>query len=210
VTITTYANQPHGFGLTYDDARLACVDDPGDPRRAAAWSFRIGHEIAASVLVTAPAASADEIAAGTAFSVLLTTDSAASGAHAIGAWDWDAVMLEEASRFLEATGAAYLEAYYAYWRGFPMLQLTACRHVEASAPHNTEELGFLYTPEQTFSSFVVWPPGDAQEWRPIAQDLRDGFFLVPLEREGNRRTGHRLVRRLRVSLTPDDFLVVVG
>jgi len=66
MTIITYTDEPHGFGLTYDDARLVCIDDPSDPRLAAAWSQRIGHEIAASVLLTVPGCTADEIAAGQA------------------------------------------------------------------------------------------------------------------------------------------------
>jgi hypothetical protein len=210
MTITTYTNVPHGFGLTYDDARLSCIDDPSDPRLAATWSHRIGNEIAASVLFTLPGCTADEIAAGTAFSVLITTDSAASGSHLLGTWDWDAVTLEEAPRFLEDTNAAYLDAYHLHWRGFPILQLTARPSPEAPAPRILEELGLLYTPQQTFSSLVVWPTDDPKELRPTARELWDGFFLLPLEREGHVRTGHKLVRHLRISLTDEDLLVFAG
>ena len=121
MTIITYANEPHGFGVTYDDARLACIDDPGDPRLAATWSHRIGNEIAASVLFTLRGCTAGEIAAGSAFSVLITTDSLASGPHPLGGWDWDAVTLQEAPRFLQDTNADYLDAYHLHWRGFPIL-----------------------------------------------------------------------------------------
>jgi len=134
MAITTYTNEPYGFGLTYDDARLSCIDDPSDSRLAATWSHRIGNEIAASVLFTLPGCTADEIAAGSAFSVLITTDSATSGPHPLGSWDWDAVTLLEAPRFLGDTNAAYLDAYHMHWRGFPILQLTARPSPEAPAP----------------------------------------------------------------------------
>ena len=210
MTIITYANEPHGFGVTYDDARLACIDDPSDPRLAATWSHRIGNEIAASVLFTLPGCTAGEIAAGSAFSVPITTDSLASGPHPLGSWDWDAVTLREAPRFLEDTNADYLDAYHLHWRGFPILQLTARPSPEAAAPRILEELGLLCTPQQTFSSLVVWPTDDPKELRPTARELWDGFFLVPLEREGRVRTGHKLVRQLRISLTDEDLLVFAG
>jgi hypothetical protein len=210
MTIITYTDEPHGFGLTYDDARLACVDDPSDPRLAAAWSQRIGHEIAASVLLTAPGCTADEIASGSAFSVLITTDNPASGSHPPGIWDWDEVTTQEAPRFLEKTNAAYIDAYHLHWRGFPILQLTARPRPESPAPRILEELGVLYTPQQTFTSLVVWPSEDTQELGPTMRELWDGFFLVPLEREGRVRTGHKLVNRFRVYLTDERFLVFVG
>jgi len=210
MTIITYANEPHGFGLTYDDARLACIDDPSDPRLSAAWSHRIGHKIAASVLLTAPGSTADEIAAGSTLSVLITTDSPASGSHPPGIWDWDEVTTQEAPRFLEDTNAAYVDAYHLHWRGFPILQLTARPRPESPAPRILEDLGLLYTPQQTFTSLVVWPSEDTQELGPTVRELWDGFFLVPLEREGRVRTGHKLVNRFRVYLTDERFLVFVG
>jgi hypothetical protein len=210
MSIITYTNEPHGFGLTYDDARLACIDDPSDPRLAATWSHRIGHEIAASVLLTMPESTADEIAAGSAFSVLITTDRPASGSHPLGIWDWDDVTTQEAPRFLEETKAAYVDAYHLHWRGFPILQLTARPRPGSPAPRILEELGLLYTPQQTFTALVVWPSEDTQELGPTVRELWDGFFLVPLEREGHARTGHKLVNRFRVYLTDERFLVFVG
>jgi len=190
----TYTNEPHGFGLTYDDARLVCIDDPSDPRLSAAWSQRIGHEIAA----------------GSAFPVLITTDSPALGSHPPGIWDWDEVTTQEAPRFLEETNAAYVDAYHLHWRGFPILQLTARPRPAYPAPRILEELGVLYTPQQTFTSLVVWPSEGTQELGPTARELWDGFFLVPLEREGRSRTGHKLVNRFRVYLTEERFLVFVA
>jgi hypothetical protein len=210
MAITTYASEPHGFGVTYDDARLACIDDPRDPRLAAAWSHRIHSEIAASALLTAAGSTAEEIAAGTAFSVLITTDSAASGPHLLSSWDWDAVTLEEAARFLEDTCAACVDVTHMYWRGFPIVQITARPSPEAPAPRIIEELGLLYTPQQTFSSLVVWPTDDTEALRPTARELWEGFFLVPLEREGRVRTGHKLVKHFRAYLTDEDFLVFIG
>ena len=210
MSVMTYTNEPHGFGLTYDDARLVCIDDPSDPRLSAAWSHRIGHEIAASVLLTVPGCTADEIAAGSTFSVLITTDSPASGSHPLGIWDWDEVTTQEAPRFLEETHAAYVDAYHLHWRGFPILQLTARPRPGSPAPRILEELGVLYTPQQTFTSLVVWPSEGTQELGPTARELWDGFFLVPLEREGRSRTGHKLVNRLRVYLTEERFLVFVA
>ncbi len=210
MTITTYANEPHGFGLTYDDTRLACIDDPSDPRLAAAWSHRIHNEIAASALVTAPGSSAEDIAAGRTFSVLITTDSAASGPHLMSDWDWDATTLKDAPTFLEETGAACLDTIHMHWRGFPIVQLTARLSPESCAPCIIEELGLLYTPQQTFTSLVVWPTDDTHELQATARELWDGFFLVPLEREGRVRTGHKLVNSFRIYLTDEDFLVFVA
>ena len=68
----------------------------------------------------------------------------------------------------------------------------------------------LYTPQQTFSSLVVWPTDDRSELAPPAQELWDGFFLVPLEREGKVRTGHKLVKRLEISLTEEGHLRAFG
>ena len=205
--MTTYTNEPHGFGFTYDDERFACVDDPSDPRLAAAWSSRIRNEIAASVLFTLAGCSADEVANGSAYSILVTTDSPDPGLHRLGAWDWDDVMLTEAADFLEKTGGDYADAYHLYWRGFPILQLTARPGPETPPPRILEEIGKLYTPQQTFSSLVVWPSENREELGPIARELWDGFFLVPLEREGRARTGHTLVRHLRVSSTHDGLAV---
>ena len=209
MTITTYTNEPHGFGATYDDARLSCIDDPSDPRLAAAWSHRIHSEIAAAVLFTATECTADEIAAGSAFSALITTDSAVSGPHLLGSWDWEAVTLQEAPRFLDDTSSVYLDAYHLHWRGFPILQLTARPSPEAPPPRILEELGLLYTPQQTFASLVVWPTDDPKELRPTARELWDGFFLVPLERESQARTGHKLVKQLRIYPTDEDYQVFV-
>ena len=39
MAIATYVSEAHGFGVTYDDARFACIDNPEDPRLAAARSF---------------------------------------------------------------------------------------------------------------------------------------------------------------------------
>ena len=210
MTINTYANEAHGFGFTYDSARFACVADPGDPRRAAAWSSRISNEIAASVLFTLAGSTAEEVAEGTAYSMLVTTDSVAPGTELLGGWDFDEVTLEAAESFLEKTSAAYVNAYQAYWRGFPMVQFTARPGPETPSPHLLEEIGMLYTPRQTFTSLVVWPTDDREALAPVARELWDGFFLVPLEREGRVRTGHKLVRRLEISRSAMGDLVVVG
>lgn len=66
MTIVTFSNEPHGLGLTYDDVRLACVNDLSDSRLRAAWSSRTDSKIAASALFTLPGCSADQIASGTA------------------------------------------------------------------------------------------------------------------------------------------------
>jgi hypothetical protein len=210
VATRTYTNEPHGFGVTYDDARLTCVAEPGDPRLAAAWSSRIGNEIAAAVLFTVPGTTADEIAAGRALVVLITTDADASGPQRLGGWDWDAVTQREAPRFLATTGAACVDVAHVYWRGFPVLQLVARANPEVPAPRILEELGLLYTPKQTFSALVVWPTDDPDTWVPTAREVMDGFFLMPLEREGRVRTGHQHVRQLRITPTDERNRAAVG
>jgi hypothetical protein len=204
MTLITYANEPHGFGFIYDDSRFACVDDPDDPRRAAAWSSRIGNEIAASVLLTLAGSTAADIAAGAAYSILVTTDSIASSTHQLGGWNWDEVRADAAVDFLLETGAAYADVYQMHWRGFPILQLTARPGPEVSSPHVLEEIGMLYTPLQTFTSLVVWPTDDREALRSTAREIWDGFFLLPLEREGRVRTGHKPGRSFTISLERDE------
>ena len=60
-------------------------------------------------------------------------------------------------------------------------------------------LGMLYTPAQTFASLLVVPRGLEDPWLESFQNVMDGFFLMPIEREGNARTGHRHVRSLHLS-----------
>jgi hypothetical protein len=57
----------------------------------------------------------------------------------------------------------------------------------------------LYTPAQTFSSLLVIPHGDEHPWIPRLQEVMDGFFLLPIEREGRVRTGHQQVRSLHLT-----------
>jgi hypothetical protein len=57
----------------------------------------------------------------------------------------------------------------------------------------------LYTPVQTFSSLLVVPRGEEDPWIVRMQEVMDGFFLLPIEREGHSRTGHQHVRSLRLS-----------
>ena len=203
MTITTYINEPHGFGLTYDDARLACVDDPDDPRLAAAWWSRITNEVAAAVLFTMPGATAEEIAAGSALSVLFTTDDLAADPRELGDWDWDAATERESLRYLEQTGAPGLCVDHVYWRGFPIVQLVARPLPEAGALYRLEQLGMLYTPQRTFMTHMVMPEESLDECLSRVRELMDGFFLLPLEREGTRRIGHKHVRRLGVAPTAE-------
>jgi hypothetical protein len=162
------------------------------------------------VLFTLPGCTAEEIAVGAAYSMLVTTDGVTPGPELLGGWDWDDVMLDAAESFLEETSAAYLDAYQIYWRGFPIVQFPARPGPEIPPPHILEEIGMLYTPQQTFSSLVVWPTDDCSELGPKARELWDGFFLMPLEREGKVRTGHKLVKHLEISLTEKGYLAVLG
>jgi hypothetical protein len=59
-------------------------------------------------------------------------------------------------------------------------------------------LGMLLTPAQTFTSLLVMPLTDVEEWGERFQALMDGFYLVPIEREGRVRTAHQFVRSLHV------------
>ena len=203
MAITTYSSEPHGFGLTYDDARLACIDDPDDPRLGAAWWSRITNPVAAAVLFTTPGAAAAEIAVGSALSVLFTTDDLAANPRGLGDWDWDAATERESLRYLEQTGAPGLSVDHMYWRGFPMMQLVARPLPEAHVPYKLEELGVLYTPQRTFMTHMVMPEEGLDECQSRAQELMVGFSLLPLEREGAVRTGHKHVRHLGVTPTAE-------
>ena len=209
MAVSTYTNASLGFGVHYNDAHVVCVDDEADPRLAAAWSSHVGREIAASVLLTRHGSTAEEIAAGSTTSVLITTDGAVSDSERLGNWDWDGVTLEAAPPFLEASKATCLDASYLYWRGFPVLQLAAEPNPDSPAPRVLEELGLLYTPQQTFATLEVWPTDDPQA-RPAGGELWESFFLVPPEREGRVRTGLKLARELRIRRIDEDFLVFEG
>jgi len=210
MAITTYTSVQHGFGVTYDDAWLACIDDPNDPRLRAAWRAHVPAPAAVTVLFAPPAATADDLAAGSVPSQLITTDDTPPAPRMLATWDWHEETRRLSARFLERTGMSALEATAVYWRGFPVLQLSAVPAPNEEAPPNQEAapaaavpievLGVLLTPAQTFTSLLVMPLTCVEEWGERFQALMDGFYLVPIEREGRVRTGHQLVRSQHVEL----------
>jgi hypothetical protein len=191
MSIVTYTDPAAGFGVTYDDALITHTDDTADPRLRAAWSARIPTRIAAAVLFTTHDATIETIARGLAPSLLLTTDATPPRPGMLGAWDWDEVASVAARGFLAATGALALEAAGLYWRGFPVLQLTTVPPADAEPPAPVECLSLLHTPAQTFAIELVVPVHDLDEWSGPLQEVADGFFLMPIEREGRARTGHQ-------------------
>jgi hypothetical protein len=199
----TYTTQ-HGFGVTYDDAYLTHIDDPADPRLQSAWSGHLPASLAASVLFAPRGASAADIGGGLVPSQLVTTDDEALTPRALASWDWDDEARRLGALFLERTGMGSLEATAVYWRGFPVLQLSAVPVPDEEAPPTQrpaapiEVLGVLLTPAQTFTSLLVMPLTAVEEWGERFQALMDGFYLEPIEREGRVRTGHQLVRSLHV------------
>jgi len=199
MAIVTYNNAPFGFGVTYDDADVTRVDDGSDPRLTAAWSDRITTRIAASVLFCPPAATAAKIGGGTVPSLLITTDKSPLSPGTLGTWEWDEVTRREAAPFLTLTGAEEIETSAVYWRGFPVLQMAAVASAETHPATPRQLVGMLYTPAQTYASLLVVPRGAEDPWLQRFQDVMDGFFLMPIEREGHSRTGHQHVRSLRVS-----------
>jgi hypothetical protein len=198
MAIVTYSDPDFGFGVTYDDAWVTHADDGADPRLRAAWSGRVPIAIAAAVLFTTRDATGESIARGLAPSLLLTTDGAPLRPGFLGAWDWSEVAPRHARAFLEATGAFAVEAAGLYWRGFPVLQLTTVPPGAADPPAPVECLSLLHTPAQTFAIELVVPVHDLDRWSGAFQEIADGFFLLPIEREGRMRTGHQHVWSLRV------------
>lgn len=204
MAIVTYTTTEHGFGVAYDDAWLTHVDDPADPRLAAAWRSHVPAAAAQSVLFLPPGATAADVAAGRTPSQLITTDDTPLPPRTLAAWDWDDEARRLSARFLDATGMGSAEATAVYWRGFPVLQLSAVPVPDEEAPPAQrpaapiEVLGMLLTPAQTFTSLLVMPLTAVEEWGERFQTLMDGFYLVPIEREGRVRTGHQFVRSLHV------------
>lgn len=204
MAIVTYTTTQHGFGVAYDDARLTHVDDPTEPRLEAAWRTHVPATVAGSVLFLPRGATAADVAAGLAPSQLITTDDRPVPPRTLAAWDWDDEARRLSARFLERTGMSAAEATAVYWRGFPVLQLSAVPVPDEEAPPAQlsaapiEVLGTLLTPAQTFTSLLVMPLADVEEWGERFQALMDGFYLVPIEREGRVRTGHQFVGALHV------------
>ena len=198
MAIVTYSNLDFGFGVTYDDALITHTDDAADPRLRAAWSTRVPTRIAAAVLFTTRDATVESIARGLAPSLLLTTDSFPLAPGLLGAWDWEDVGLPLGREFLAATGAHAVEAAGLYWRGFPVLQFTTVPPADAEPPAPVECLSLLHTPAQTFAIELVVPVHDLDEWSAPFQEVADGFFLLPMEREGRMRTGHQHAWSLRM------------
>jgi hypothetical protein len=190
MAIVTYSNT-FGSGVTYDDASVTHTDDADDPRLRAAWTMRIPTAIAAAVLFTTRDATAESIARGLAPSLLLTTDHLPQRPGELGAWDWDEVAPREGGAFLERTGAHALEGIGLYWRGYPVLQFTTVPPADADPPAPVECLSLLYTPAQTFAIELVVPVAGLDAWSERFQEIADGFFLLPIEREGRMRTGHQ-------------------
>jgi hypothetical protein len=191
VAIVTYTNAAFGFGVTYDDALIAHADDPADPRLAAAWQDRLPMTVASAVLFAPKGTAADAIAGGLAPTHLLATDGTPLTSIALGAWDWDEAARRVGRVFLERTSADALDALGVYWRGYPVLQLTAIPPAEADPPAPVEVLALLYTPAQTFATLLVLPLAGMDFWGERFQEIADGFFLLPMEREGRLRTGHQ-------------------
>jgi hypothetical protein len=191
MAIVTYSNPDFGFGVTYDDASIVHTDDTADPRLRAAWSMRIPTQIAAAVLFTTRDATIESIARGLAPSLLLTTDAFPMQPDRLGKWDWEAEAEQRGRRFLEVTRAPALEAVGLYWRGYPVLQLTTVPPADAEPPAPVECLSMLHTPQQTFAIELAVPVSDLDQWSEPFQEVADGFFLLPIEREGFMRTGHQ-------------------
>jgi hypothetical protein len=191
MAIVTYSNAAFGFGVTYDDAPITHTDDADDLRLRAAWTMRIPTAIAAAVLFTTRSATDESIARGLAPSLLLTTDHLPLRPGLLGTWDWDEIAPREGRGFLERTGAYALEGIGMYWRGFPVLQFTTVPPADADPPAPVECLSLLYTPSQTFAIELVVPVAGLDAWSERFQEVADGFFLLPIEREGRMRTGHQ-------------------
>ena len=200
MAIVTYSNAQLGFGVTYDEAELARTETTLDPRYAAAWVDRISTRVAGGVLFCPSTATAEKIGAGTAPSLLLTTDRSPLPPGVLGNWDWDEATGREAAPFMTLTGADEIETTAVYWRGFPVLQLAVVNPPEVRPGMPLQMLGMLYTPAQTFASLLVVPRGLEDPWIQRFQDVMDGFFLMPIEREGYARTSHQHVRSLHLSL----------
>lgn len=201
MAIVTYSNIDHGFGVTYDDTSVVHTDDPADPRLRAAWSTRIPLRIAAAVLFTTADATVEGIARGLVPSLLLTTDARPVRPERLGIWDWEREAGRSGRGFLEATRAPALEATGVYWRGFPVLQLTTVPRAGADPEAPVECLSMLYTPQQTFAIELVMPVGEIERWSQPFQEVADGFFLLPIEREGHMRTGHQYAWSARIEPT---------
>jgi hypothetical protein len=198
MAIVTYSTLDFGFGVTYDDALITHTDDTADPRLRAAWSVRVPTRIAAAVLFTTRDATSENIDRGLAPSLLLTTDSFPLQPGTLGTWAWEDVGPPLGREFLESTGAHAVEAVGMYWRGFPVLQFTTAPAAHAEPPAPVECLSLLHTPAQTFAIELVVPLRDLDEWSATFQEVADGFFLLPMEREGHMRTGHQHAWSLRL------------
>jgi hypothetical protein len=199
MSIVTYTNTSLGFGVTYDDAETARAEGPSDRRFRAAWSDRISTRIAGGVLFCPSTATDAKIAGGTAPSLLITTDASPIPPVTLGRWDWDTATTREAGPFLTLTGADEIETSAVYWRGFPVLQLAAFAPPVRRPGMPVQLLGMLYTPQQTFASLMVVPRGFEDPWLHRFQLVMDGFFLLPIEREGRARTSHQQVRNQRLT-----------
>ena len=198
MAIVTYSSLDYGFGVTYDDARITHTDDTADPRLRAAWSMRVPTRIAAAVLFATRDATIESVARGLSPSLLLTTDAFPLQPGVLGTWDWEQQALPRGRAFLAATGAYAVEAAGLYWRGFPVLQFTTVPPADAEPPAPVECLSLLHTPAQTFAIELVVPVHDLDEWSEPFQEIADGFFLLPIEREGIMRTGHQHAWSLRL------------
>jgi hypothetical protein len=201
MAIVTYSNAPLGFGVTYDDAETARAESPADPRFAAAWTDRFTTRVAGGVLFCPLTATPEKIAGGVVPSLVITTDKSPLSPGTLSRWDWDEVTGREAAPFITLTGADAIETTAVYWRGFPVLQLAVVEAPEERPAMPMQLLGMLYTPAQTYSSLLVVPRGMEDPWVQSFQEVMDGFFLMPIEREGAARTGHQHVRSLRISAT---------
>lgn len=200
MAIVTYSNASLGFGVTYDDAETARAEGTSDPRYAAAWTDRFTTRVAGGVLFCPTTATPEKVAGGSTPSLLVTTDRSPLSPGTLSRWDWDEVTGREAAPFMTLTGADEIDSAAIYWRGFPVLQLAVVDPPDDRPGMPVQMLGMLYTPAQTFSSLLVVPRGMEDPWIQRFQEIMDGFFLMPIEREGRTRTSHQHVRSLHLSV----------
>jgi hypothetical protein len=199
MAIVTYSDPRLGFGVTYDDADVTRAE-ASDPRLAAAWTDRFTTRVAGGILFCPSTATPERIGSGSVPNLIITTDLSPLSPDTLSRWDWDEVTSREAAPFMTLTGAVEIETNAVYWRGFPVVQLAVVNAPEDRPSMPVQMLGMLYTPAQTFASLLVVPRGMEDPWVQRFQEVMDGFFLVPIEREGTMRTGHQHVRSLHISV----------
>lgn len=194
-----FRSKTFGFEVAWDGAVFRGVVDPADPLLKRATGTLLDGP-SARILLLVPVASHEGTPLENARPhILLSTDGTPLQPHALAARDWDEAVRHHAAAVMRrfSVGAVGVGEYH--WHGFPMLDLRLDVERDDEAALLGRSVGFLFTPQQTFTLFYDLRDLTDEATAGAVDDFANSFHLIPREREGYREEAHELIRSFTVS-----------